>query len=413
MTQRKPPTARRTILAALASFVPLASALAAESGAVNARVPAAGGAASIGVPTLTPAQRPREPPMRIVRVTSSDTACAPDCPEWISAEGTIVKGSAGAFAQVVADLHGRRLPVLISSRGGSVRDALEMGVKIRNSGLAVAVARTLIENCPERAPACPDARGRSIIGGAACASSCIFVLAAGAERLVAPVAPLVGVHQITTVMQEAEGVAGLKRTVKIYEQDWVDRTVGDYLTEMGVGEPVMSLLRQTPAANIRWLSLDEVRASGLATGALDAAEPVVAAGANGLDGHAFDDRATPDVMTAKIPDASGSSVLGLRYRRGGGALELTLSPIGQAQAADPAFDWSLAWAAGPPILLKAAEGGTARALLPRARLCALRDAGLLAASPKAGASPAHPLTFDGARATGIVAILGEACPSSQ
>ena len=410
MTDRNPPTARRALLAALAALVPLGGAFAADSGVVNSRAPAAGGAASISVPTLTPAQRPREPPMRIVRVTSSDTACAPDCPEWISAEGTIAKGSAEAFAQVVADLRGRRLPVLISSRGGSVRDALEMGVMIRNNGLAVAVARTLIENCPERSPACPDARGRSITGGAACASSCIFILAAGAERLVAPATPLVGVHQITTVMQEAEGVVGLKKTVKIYEQNWVDRTVGDYLTEMGVGEPVMSLLRQTPAANIRWLSPDEIRASGLATGALDVAEPILAAGANGLDGHAFDDLATPDVMTAKIPDASGSNVLGFSYRRGGGALELTLSPIGQASA--PASDWSLAWAAGPPILLKATEDGTARALLPRARLCALRDAGPVAASRKAGVSPAHPLTFDGARATGIVAILAEACPSS-
>jgi hypothetical protein len=347
--------------------------------------------------------------MRIVRVVSSDKACGSDCPEWISAEGTIAKGSSEAFAQVVADLHGRRLPVLISSRGGSVRDALEMGVMIRNSGLAVAVARTLMENCPERAPACPDARGQAIVGGAACASSCIFVLAAGARRLVAPGAPLVGVHQITTVLREAEGVAGLKKTVKIYEQDWVDRTVGDYLTGMGVGEPVMSLLRQTPAANIRWLSLDEIHASGLATATLDAAEPILAAGANGLDGRGFDDRATPDVMTAKIPDASDSSVLGLNYRRGGGALEMTLSPIGKAA---PAGDWSVAWAGGPPILLAAAEGGTARALLPRGRLCALRDAGPVAASPKAGSSTARPLTFDGARATGIVAILAEACPSS-
>ena len=349
--------------------------------------------------------------MRIVRVKSSDKACAPDCPEWISAEGTIAKGSSAAFAQVVADLHGRRLPVLIASRGGSVRDALEMGVMIRNSGLVVAVARTLIENCPERAAACPDASGQAIIGGAACASSCIFVLAAGAGRLVAPAAPLVGVHQITTIMKEAEGVVGLKKTVKIYEQDWVDRTVHDYLAEMGVGEPVMSLLRETPAANIRWLSLDEIRASRLATGALDATEPILATGANGLDGRAFDGRATPDVMTARIPDATGSSVLGLSYRRGGGALELTLSPIGRA--ADPAFDWSLAWAGGPPILLKASEGGTARGLLPRPRLCALRDAGPVVASPKADTSPAHSLTFDGARATGIVAILAEACPSSQ
>ena len=73
----------------------------------------------------------------------SDKACEPGCPEWISAEGVITPGRRAAFARLVASLGGRRLAVLISSHGGSLRDALEMGVLIRAKGLAVAVARTL------------------------------------------------------------------------------------------------------------------------------------------------------------------------------------------------------------------------------------------------------------------------------
>lgn len=409
MTDRTPPTARRALLAVLAVFIPLADALAAESGAVNPRVPAASasGAAGAGVPMLAPAPRVHgEPPMRIMRVMNSDKACGPDCPEWISAEGTIAKGSAEAFAQIVADLHGRRLPVLISSRGGSVRDALEMGVMIRNSGLAVAVARTLIENCPERAPACPDARGQAIVGGAACASSCIFVLAAGAERLVAPGAPLVGVHQITTIMREAEGVAGLKKTVKIYEQDWVDRTVGDYLTGMGVGEPVMSLLRKTPAASIRWLSLYEIETSGLATEALDPAQPILAEGANGLNGRHVDEAIQPDLLTAKAPDEDGlGALLSFTYRRGGGALEFALT---ESSATPSATDWTAAVGSGAPLVLKAANSGSARGLLPRDRFCATGGEGRIVATRTSPASQA--VSFDLAAADGAKALLAEACP---
>ena len=52
---------------------------------------------------------------------------------------------------------------------------------------------------------------------------------------------------------------------------------------MGVGEPAMTLMRRTPAASIRWLSLAELRASHLQTLALDAADPILTSGANGLN----------------------------------------------------------------------------------------------------------------------------------
>ena len=93
---------------------------------------------------LRPRARPRiAPPMRFVRVTSAEAACKPNCPEWLSAEGRIEPGTAKAFADAVANLKGRRLPILIHSPGGSVADAGAMGELIRAKGLAVAVARTL------------------------------------------------------------------------------------------------------------------------------------------------------------------------------------------------------------------------------------------------------------------------------
>ena len=103
-----------------------------------------------------------ETPMRILRVRSSDPACQPDCPEWIAAEGKIEVGTAQAFA----GLGGRRLPVLVNSPGGSVADAMAMGRLIRARGLAVAVARTVLE--PGASPAGSSAARGAITLGAIC-----------------------------------------------------------------------------------------------------------------------------------------------------------------------------------------------------------------------------------------------------
>jgi hypothetical protein len=377
-------------------------------------------AAQCAVADLTLAPRPRvDPPMRIVRVRSSDPTCQPNCPEWISAEGTVTPGEAQVFAEVVAGLGGRRLPILISSHGGSVPDAIAMGALIRAKGLAVAVARTLIANCPERARECPDARGRAIAGGAACASACPLILAGGVQRFVGPV-PRIGVHQITTVRKETEGVEHLTRVTKIYEQDSADRAVQAYLTAMGVGDPVMTLLRKTPAANVRWLSPSEIIASHLATQSLDFSQPMLGDGANGLNGRAVDgDPPRPDIIAARasLPLAAGAAgpVATLEaafiYRRGGGDVEVTLA----AHGASPPIGWTLAPAAGGDSLpLRMSGNGKASALLPRERFCAFVRDDRLVASPAVGApveaQPLRPAAFDLLAMDGAKELVAEACP---
>jgi hypothetical protein len=370
-----------------------------------------------------PARMRGEPPMRFVRVVSSDPACAPNCSEWLSAEGRILPGAATGLAEAVERLNGRRLPILIHSPGGSVPDAMAMGELIRAKGLAVAVARTLIMNCPERAPRCPDGPGRAITGGAMCASACVLVLAGGVERLIGPV-PLVGVHQITTVVRETEGLAHLTSTRKFYEQRGVDAKVSDYLAAMGVGDPVMALMRKTPAASVRWLSLADLKASRLATSALDAAEPIVSAGANGLNGRAFDGDPPPvDLMQASVAKTLAGRgvtlVIAFRYRRGGGAVEaeVTARDAEARQGADPlAPDWSLTLTAagGEPLHLKTVGAAPAQAIIPRGRFCALADGGKLVAEPipdpSAGGAAAAPAPFDLATIDGAKALIAEACP---
>lgn len=361
-----------------------------------------------------PPVRPRgAPPMRFVRVVGADPACEPNCPEWLSAEGRIEPGSARAFAEAVERLNGRRLPILIHSPGGAVPDAIAMGELIRAKGLAVAVARTLIASCSESAPKCPDSPGKAITGGATCASACVLVLAGGVERLAGPV-PLIGVHQITTLVRVPEGLAHLTSTRKFYEQPGIDAEVKNYLAAMGVGEPVMTLARKTPAASVRWLSLAELKASRLATQALDAAEPILANGANGLNGHAFDgDPPRANLVQASIvrpiPGPDATLEIAFRYRRGGGAIEAEAIERGLEAPQAPSFpDLSLSAAGGEPLPSKTAGTSHAR-LIPRERFCGLAHGGATIASTapdgRQGFPPVELSALDGAKA-----LIAEACP---
>ena len=363
--------------------------------------------------------RPRaDPPMRIVRVMSSDPACQPNCPEWISAEGRIMPGTGAAFARAIADLSGRRLPVLVSSGGGSLADAAAMGQLIRQKRLVVAVARTLIEKCPARASACPEPEGQAITGGAKCASACPFILAGGVERLVGPAA-MVGVHQITAVTKEAAGAAArLTRVKKVYQPANADQAAETYLAAMGVGRPVMALLRATPAGRMRWLSPAEIRSSHLATLALDAAAPILTSGANGLNGHAFEGDPLRDAAItahgaaplATPGDGSGDLEATISYRRGGGAVDVALAERDAAEKPQhPAAGWTLA--IGPEALsVKADAGG--HATISVARFCAqARDGRIVAtAAPESSATGSKSAGFDVAAMNGAKMLIDEACP---
>ena len=303
-----------------------------------------------------------------------------------------------------------------------------MGKLIRAKGLAVAVARTLMPDCAETAPRCPDGPGTVITGGATCASACALVLAGGVERLVGPV-PEVGVHQITTVVKETDGVAHRTSTQKFYEQEGADAEVKDYLTAMGIGDPVMAMLRKTPAASVHWLSLDDLRDSRLATLALDAAEPILASGANGLNGHAFEgDPPPPDLLRATTAETLALPIKGLgakleialSYRRGGGAVEaeVTAPEADGREATDqPGSGWTLTLApdGGEPLQLKMAGLTPARAIIPRERFCALGQDGKLVASPHASLASDSwaddpSVGFALADMEGAKALVAEACP---
>jgi hypothetical protein len=427
--------------------------------------------AGIGAPQITHAELTpptpssrvtptMETPMRFLRVRSSDPACQPDCPEWIAAEGRIEVGTAQAFARVIAELGGRRLPVLLNSSGGSVADAMAMGRLIRARRLAVAVGRTILE--PGVSPAGGgEARGATISSGVRCASACPLVLAGGIERY-ASTAAFLGVHhprQIFTKWQVThlyrlnyrivDGrreeisriLAGDKRsetTILKAASPGIEADVSAYLKEMGIGPLLMDLIETTPTTSMHWLSDEEETASHLITIWLVGELPpiVVGPGANGLAGLPADPSSGHTAMIiAKgswpfaLPVAGRTVTLGARFafRRGGGVVEARLAirdvaADAEADVRGRGFTLTLSPGGANYSLLKPDNGDPVRGTIPRSQFCGLTKHGRIVVSAFDGpaihidesgatANPHEPpVTIDVGAVDDMKALLEEACP---
>jgi len=182
--------------------------------------------------------------MRFVVVRGRNPLCNPDCPEWISAEGVITSQTPLKLRQLLATLGNRRLPVVISSRGGDLSGALAAGRLIHEKKLDVAVARTDFVDCDPGAWNCLAKEGAyaglSIDAGVECDSACALMLAGGARRLVGPEARL-SLYPM-----------GQKQTVKTY------------LEEMAIGPALFKVIagRSTEGR----LEPDIMLKAGLTTG---------------------------------------------------------------------------------------------------------------------------------------------------
>ncbi len=300
-------------------------------------------------------------PMRFVRVVSAATNCQPNCPEWVSAEGDITTGAAQTFAHFIAELGGRRLPILINSRGGTNNDAIAMGRLIRAQRLVVAVARTDLWPCAASTPNCSPTPGLARIAGAHCMSACSLVLAGGVERY-ASAFSAVGVHQLrlglkTMVMRHylvqyrmvdgrkeeiSRSLTGQDRyTVAPDSNDLTsaDSTVGRYLKEMGIGDPIMSLMLSTPPSSIHVMSYDELVTSRLATMWMFDAASSLGADPDGLAASPVGS-SPPSAGTFAVAtqwpflgaiDGHGAALAAqFRYRPGGGAIAFSSTIVDTA-----------------------------------------------------------------------------------
>lgn len=146
-----------------------------------------------------------EAPMTVVIVRSSDTACEPLCPEWISAEGEITDATPGLFRNVFKQMGKKQLPIIIRSPGGSINAAIEIGRMVRQRKLDVGVGYTDYKGCAPNQKACKlpkdDGgvyRGNVQAAYAFCNSACPILLSGGVNRY-ASYGTTLGLHQPKTV----------------------------------------------------------------------------------------------------------------------------------------------------------------------------------------------------------------------
>jgi hypothetical protein len=393
-------------------------------------------------------------PMRFVRVRSDDAACRPNCPEWISAEGKIVTGSADALERTLKAANDRRLPIVINSAGGAVEDAMAMGRLIRAKRLAVVVAHTTLAPCAKGAKTCGEAKGDADSRGAYCASACTLALAGGVERYVSQQG-YVGVHQMTEVVKETQvkkiykvhylKLAGLKlelsrhlvgeqKTTQVAKRaadDSVDDDVADYFAEMGVTDPVMKLTLTTPSRSIHWLTPDELKLSRLATAWIDRANPILVDGQpSGLAGLAIDAKsASASQFTARTTAPLTISVNGrparleasFAFRRGGATVATTLTArdaeTGAALDLPGAGAYLILYPQGVELRAGRLTADAPPSVVTSARsFCRLRRGGaravisFIADGVEPDAPHPAPIVLSLKSGEGTTALLDEACP---
>ncbi len=246
---------------------------------------------------------PVSPHMVFAIVRSAIVGCEPNCPQWISAEGQIMPGSASQFRKILKQAGKLRLPVVITSPGGDVEAALAIGQMIRERKLDVLVGWTLFTGCnPTTVKTCklPKAQkgvyaGLVMTSRGYCLSACPFIFAAGQKRILGSGAFL-GVHEITTQpitqrIRYSETYKIVNGKKKVLNRKVVSRknTVGKpttkmsksfdkklkaYLNSMGVSLAMLDLLHLAPPSSIHTLTTEEMKSTNLVTASGTAGELV-------------------------------------------------------------------------------------------------------------------------------------------
>lgn len=348
-----------------------------------------------------PATAPQPEPMRIV-LTRSAEPCEPDCREWLAAQGAITKDTPAELRRALAELNGRKVPLLVYSTGGTVEAAIAMGELARKSDLDIAVARTVFS---QRDPALGTIDERSPL----CASACTLFLAGGQRRIIPPQSRI-GVHQQTIVETETTTVRDYRvvrgrrelvdertetRTVKQEQATGeIDAKMRRYLDAMGLDRSFIEVTVSTPADTMRYLKPDEMLATTIATelGSASLAFSELRSGVVPATGSSRSFKAAPVVPATLVAPATPIGSVELGPHRGG-KLRLALSVgegryqqttalqmrllFGDAPIPTRLRTVTLTLPGGPPIVAQNEDGtapdGPMSADVLRETLCTLTD----------------------------------------
>ncbi len=154
----------------------------------------------------------------------------------LMASGTIMPGTAKAFAEEVAKRGSYIKTVVLQSPGGSVRDALAIGRLIRDRKLSTEVD-----------------------SGRYCASACPLVFAGGVERR-AEANATIGVHEVAALDD-----AGVSPADALKNGQQISAECEQYLLDMGIDPEVWIHAMETPNDQLYYFRPEELRTFKLAT----------------------------------------------------------------------------------------------------------------------------------------------------
>jgi hypothetical protein len=196
-------------------------------------------------------------PMIFVVASGEPNACGRGCNEWIAGEGKFDESAAQRFREFLAVLAKRDLPIFFNSDGGLLREAVQIGLILRENRMTVGVARTVPEGCHLGFPldsACRrlmqskrEHKARLYFGGARCGSACVYAMVGGSTRRVDPGATL-RIHS---------SVGG--------EIDKTDDALRRYVIGVGVDPALVDAAAKIPSRSYRGLSRGEMERFGIET----------------------------------------------------------------------------------------------------------------------------------------------------
>jgi hypothetical protein len=199
----------------------------------------------------------RSEPMIFVVATGEPNACGRGCSEWIAGEGRFDEGAAQRFREFLGVLGKRDMSIFFNSDGGLVREAVQIGLMLRENRMAAGVARTVPEGCHLGFPlddACRrlmqskrEHKARLYFGGARCASACVYAMIGASTRHVDPGATL-RIH------------SGVGREI-----DKTENSLRRYVMGMGVDPALVDAAAKIPSRTFRGLSRGEMERFGIET----------------------------------------------------------------------------------------------------------------------------------------------------
>ncbi len=184
-------------------------------------------------------------------VTVDDGTCAPACPAAIMATGAIEVDEHARFARFISAAGDARLAkvLVLHSPGGNVAGAIRLGFLARRLGMRMIVGRV----------------GPQGVAPGACASACVYLFMAGAERRMVPGSRL-AVHAAKSIGISQRDIMGSGTIDAQVQPGAFESAMRDYAQTMGVSPALIDLASSVPHETAHILTASEISQFRLLTG---------------------------------------------------------------------------------------------------------------------------------------------------